>query len=457
MSDALGYYEIKLKGIKVKQVLKVEIKKELNNHDRAYVYALLSEEDKEVCVEQANKKTLIEIINEGKGPSTLFCGLVTEIQVKMVQGVYYLQLYSISTSYELDIKRKKRTFQDENETYEAMVKKIVGEYPGADVSDVVTKGKKKGKFILQYNETDWEFLKRMASHFNSVLISDGLSKKAKFWFGTDVASNGESDLGAHNYTISKKVSNFRDMQENHIKSIKDSDFISYDLQLDVVLYVKECFIHIENGILKGEYLLTNKNGLQGPEILNENFIGLNLEGKVIERIEDRAKIHFDIDKTQDKATAFEFPVLTPYTTEGETGIYMMPEEKDHVKVLFTTAREEEGVVSNSVRRYDKGGDKIMDPDIKFIRTKFGKEIMFTDKEILISAKDQEIFIRITEENGIEMYSKKDIKMQADGNIELNSKKKISITASQEIGLKCKASSIKMNGVTDIKGTQVKTN
>ena len=38
------------------------------------------------------------------------------------------------------------------------------------ISDVASKKKELGKFIVQYQETDWEFLKRLASHFHTNAI-----------------------------------------------------------------------------------------------------------------------------------------------------------------------------------------------------------------------------------------------------------------------------------------------
>lgn len=470
MASVLGYQEINIEGINLKKILNLKIIKKINEHDTLYVEALLFDEDKDKCIEEATKQTIIEVKNKGEGEPVLFCGLIKEIKVKMKHNVYYMEIYGVSTTYELDIKKKKRTFQDKQEKYEDMIKSIVKEYSGADVVDVATLGKMKEKFIMQYDETDWEFLKRMASRFNTALIAESKSKKPKFWFGTNVESNTTGDTGSYNYIISKKISEYREMKENNEENLKESDFINYELHSKTILnigtqvsfggkilYVKTAIISIKEGEFEGEYLMVVKKGLIMPEILNKDLIGLTLEGKVLERIEDRVKIHFDIDKKQDKKEAFEFPVSTAYTTEGETGFYCMPEEGDHVKLLITKGREEEGIVIGSIRKGDKGKDKISDPDIKFFRTKYGKEIMFNDKEILISGKDNEIFIRITEEIGIELYSKKDVKMESEGNIELNAMKKISISAGSEIGIKCNKSTIKMDGAINIKGTQVKTN
>ncbi|WP_411680975.1 hypothetical protein [Clostridium thailandense] len=54
----------------------------------------------------------------------------------------------------------------------------------------------------------------------------------------------------------------------------------------------------------------------------------------------------------------------------------MPEAGDSVKLYFPSNKEEEAVVINSVRKKDKGGDKIDRPEVKYFRASSGKEAMF---------------------------------------------------------------------------------
>lgn len=135
----------------------------------------------------------------------------------------------------------------------------------------------------------------------------------------------------------------------------------------------------------------------------------------------------------------------------------MPEIGDYVKLYFPVAREEEGIVTSSVRKSGAEGDKIDDPSVKYFRTKSGKELMFSEKEIVITAKDGEVLIRLNEESGIEILSKKHVKITAEKDLTINSKQKVVINAGEEISMICKQSNIRMNGVTDVKGSQVKTN
>jgi uncharacterized protein (DUF2345 family) len=58
--------------------------------------------------------------------------------------------------------------------------------------------------------------------------------------------------------------------------------------------------------------------------------------------------------------------------------------------------------------------------------------------------------------GIEIYSKKDVRIIADKNISMLAGQNIEMFAQKKIGLKCKESLIEMDGEIVIKGKEVRT-
>lgn len=71
----------------------------------------------------------------------------------------------------MDIKRKSRSFQDAALTYREITEKIVKEY-GADLIWNVSDRQLERPFI-QYQETDYQFIKRIASHLKGGIIAEG--------------------------------------------------------------------------------------------------------------------------------------------------------------------------------------------------------------------------------------------------------------------------------------------
>jgi len=446
------------------------IVKSINDHAFARVVAVVPEGEKDKYVSITKTQTDMEIINEDdSGVTNLFKGIVTDIEVKAVRGVYYVTIEALSTTFNLDLKIKRRSFQNKDLTYVQLIKEILKDYPGADFIDIAAESKKIEKVIVQYDETDWQFLKRLASHFNTGLVPDTNSDKPKFWFGIPKGGD-KGTIEQFNYSVSKKIGDYRVSSENYIKGIDEKDFTYYRVETDAIFNIgdsisfqgKKLFIFqstakLQDGVVTNEYLLTLEKGMSQNLILNEKIKGASIEGKVLEIEEDNVRVHLEIDENQKKEEAYWFPYSTFYTSEGQTGWYCMPEVDDYVKLYFPTNKEEDGVIINSIRRRTKGGDFITDPDVKIFRTKFGKELMFNKDEIMITGKDEQVLIRLVDEEGIEIYSNKDIMIKADKGVFIKSGKSININADSSITMKCQDSSIEMNGITSLTGKQVRTN
>ncbi len=212
--------------------------------------------------------------------------------------------------------------------------------------------------------------------------------------------------------------------------------------------------------------ICNKKGLTRDRFYNDKIVGLSLKGKVLKSIQDRIKVHLNIDESQEESSAWEFLYSTMYTAEGNSGWYCMPEIGDTVYIYFPTKEESEAVGISSLRIGDKGGDKVNDPSIKYFRTIDGKEIKFSPDEILITCingKDKEteedrvIYIKINQNTGIEIISTEPITLKSEKEIKMEAEEKIEIIAGEEIEINCKQSQIKVNSMVDIMGPEVRIN
>lgn len=224
------------------------------------------------------------------------------------------------------------------------------------------------------------------------------------------------------------------------------------------------FVYQAKTFLKGtdiihQYTLTPRKGLSQNNIYNQRIAGVSIGGKVIDVVKDKVRVHLEIDENQNKDEAHWFPYSTTYTAEGNSGLFFMPELNDFIMVYFPENKENEGVALCAKRQNSQEGDcnKIGDPDVKVLRTKSGKEMRFSPEEIVLSAKDGEVFIRINEKNGIEIHSKLPVVINSKEGIKVDSQKKITFSAAEEIDLVCKDSHIQMEGFINIKGKKVKTN
>jgi hypothetical protein len=469
MSSTITYGNINLVSpFDILHLNELRIEKENNEHTRIFLTGVIPEGKKDSYIDSVTSKDILEIsqIADNSSTTVLFKGVITNIEIKAVRGVFYVIVEGVSCTYEMDIKLKKRSFQNKDMTYIEMIKEVIKDYPGADFIDTTAKSKKLEKVVIQYNETDWEFLKRMASHFNKGLVADAISDKPKFWFGIPESTSNQK-LEEFNFSVRKKIGDFRYLSENNTEGIDEKDFTYYEIETDkflnigdkvqyndISLLVCKAMYYFEDSVLRNLYLLTPEKGLSQKLKLNDNLFGAAIEGKVIELSEDNVRVHLDIDEAQKKEEAYWFSYATFYTAEGNTGWYCMPELDDCVKLYFPTNKEEEGIIINSVRRRIKGGDKIQNPDEKYFRTKFEKENKFTEKELVFSTKEDKVLIRLNEDDGIELYSENTIKIKDDNELEIEADN-IEIKAADEINFECNASKINMDGTTHIRGSFVK--
>lgn len=470
---ALSYDNLRVSPFELVSLQELTITKQMNEHTYVKFTGIVDEEKKDSYVRLSSSNTVVEItqVNEEGGSWVLFSGLILNLSVSVNRGVHILEVEGVSHTHELDIRKKSRSFQNHSMTYPQLLDQIAAGYSNIDIMDAATDGAAIGKFTLQYEETDWQFLKRIASRMRTGLMPASVFDTPKFYFGVfDTSSKGK--LQDFNYRVRKRMDKFRYTTQNTSAKVGEDDFIYYEVEtgrvLDLgnaiefkgkLLYVYEAYTEMKKGLLRHRYILSSHHGLRQNTFYNDKIIGVSLQGQVIGINKDKLKIHLYIDPEQQAGEAHDFPYSSVYTAEGNSGWYVMPEKGDHVRVCFPGNKEEEGVATSSVRQNAEEGEsnKLSNPDHKFFRTPAGKELKMTPDEVIVTGKDGEIFIRLSEGGGIEIISSQLIKLKAKEDIMISADKSIVISAKDQLSLTCKGSSLKMDGTTALSGTEVRTN
>jgi hypothetical protein len=502
--------------LSINHLKKLKIVKHMNRHARAYFTGTLNGEEKDALLDKVQSESLLEIGYYDADVYTsrennikivpLFTGTINKLSVRAAQNEYTVTVSAVSLTYQLDIKPRSRSFQNQQMTYDDLIQSVLDNYrkdtkptryPDVQWTSNL-KGQRLEKFALQYNETDWAFLKRMASRLDWGLISGAKKKKPHVHFGLPEEDAIDGKMEAYNYTVTRKLGFFNEQGEggnllyHKVRTTEMKAFFAPGEKITLKLYVlshpdtssnrytnrysgqpkpagyteKELDLYVYQSVTSFETdwthdcVLTDKSGLLQKRATNKQIQGVSLRGRVIEVKEDQVKVHFEeIDGTNKPALdkALCFPQATMYTSEGNTGWYCMPEIDDYVNIYFPTDDEKDGMVTHSVRMRTNGGDMIADPAVKIFMTKYRKAIIFEKNEIIITGNDNEMLIRLIDESGIEIRSNKDIRVNADRDLILNAGNTVQITAKEAIGLTSKTSLIEMDGETRIRGTKVKMN
>lgn len=492
------YGDIEITPYGLVNIQSIKIIKRVNEHVRFTFTAIIPDEKKDSYVNATGSENQVSmIIKDGSGKKrVLFEGIVLNVAVRVKAGVYFLSVEAISNTYALDIKRKERSFQNPQLSYTALIDDITSSYEKAHFKDDVTNGKKLGKLVMQYEETDWQFLKRMASHFYTVLIPDASVGNPRFYFGLP-EDQDKGEINVTQYTLRKRISDFRNDAENHLPGAVDYDYNVYEIECSQLLdlgntvkfkakqlVVGEVVIEMKEGTLNYQYKLFPRNGLRHNVTHNNAIIGASIQGRVLRVKKDMVQAKLDMDDQEDQNMDYWFPYSTIYASDNNTGWYFMPEENDSIRIYFPSNKEEEGIAISSVVKpsptssapksqssssssggttasiaavHSSGGtpapDRMDDPAIKTLRTKYGKEIMLAPDKIIISAGDMQIIL--SDKDGIQIISGQNVEITATQNLLLSSQN-IGISASK-LKLSGNGNEITLEDKITVQGSEIKMN
>lgn len=447
----------------------VLINREPNKHDTATITGHMKADIYDKYAYIASESSEVEIqFTEDKAEILKFCGIIDNIEVRsegVKEGaVYHIFVESSAHTKKLDIKKIKKSFQDEKQSLENEIWELLEPYPNADFKNEIIGADAAGCFRLVYHETAYEYIIRRASRFNMPVICVSNLNRARFRLGINTYPY-KGNLEQYEYTVGKNVKAYRIAEQNgYYDDIDELDFVTYKIHLreneqpldigDLITYnetsliVKEVQIEIKDNFRYCTYTLGIQNCLKVKWQFNEQIIGISIIGKVIDVEHNVLKLHLEIDETQDVNKAWWFGYLTSYSSK-----YVMPEINDYVNLYFPNHTEESAIGLNSLKQNPEGGymrtneppqyplgkgSAILDfvkeahnPSTKMFVNKYGIAVAITDRAVKVVLNDDN-YIIVDKEEGITIHSNEHIHVQADKDITLKAQKNIRMEAKDQI-------------------------
>ncbi|MCI9584625.1 MAG: hypothetical protein HFG46_13260 [Clostridium sp.] len=413
----------------------LEIKKEIGSHATACVSGILEKGADEGLLERISpdETATIKAISMDGEETVLFRGLIENISLKTEAGLKSLKFTAISHTCLLDRKKQARVFQDTEASFRDIAK-YIGEENGARVICTEGKEEKTGRLIVQYQETDWAFLKRIASMIHTVIVADHGSGRVSFSLGMPKLKKGE--LGD---ILSQAVRSLDGacQAESGTAYRKDGALVfqvetreALELCTPVYFQGRDCVICKATGRLEGKelihvYELARTGDIRTAERMNAEISGTSLDGTVYEVSNDCLKVRFPEDVHK---PAVWFPYATVYSSPDGTGWYCMPEKGDAVRVYFQDFDERKAVAFNSIHLACGLRE---DPEIQYIRSPHDKEIRFEPSAIRIT-NHQGISVVLDDKKGITLESASDIVAIAGGDIDIQSQRELNVTGDKGI-------------------------
>ncbi len=359
----LSHQNLRLTGIfKDIRIEDVEIRQAYNDHATIYLSGLIVHGDAEIFMLRELKDEKIKLIATQESADsaglakTVFCGILLKTEISHAGGLYQIKLYGISHSYLLDIKKESRSYQNYRMTYDEIVQTQAEKYGAQVMNEDPSKDEALDKFMLQYRETSWAFLKRIVSHHHLGLLP-GINKDLPAFHIGLPSGHKQNAIGDTSFSASFDIASSKEaIENNRLPEMPKFDQVCYKLSGMYIPYslgdsiafrnkpyriVKiHSHLHINEGIMKNEYWIAPESGCMQPLLFNEGIRGLALQGEVIDRMKDFTKIHlFTIDQQQTTEEATWFRQSAFYTAGKDRGWCAMPELGD-VLFLFCPSTDE---------------------------------------------------------------------------------------------------------------------
>ncbi len=425
--------------------LNVELKE--NDHGRGKIEVLILEEFHEMILNTSFGGDKVSII--GRNNKILFTGLIEKVEIQVVNKLIRAIIYCASNTILMDKKEKRRSFQNPQMTYTQVLNKVISEYDNAmfirqEVSDCAIKYP-----LIQYDETDWEFLKRLATHFNTVLYPESQAPNMAFYLGcrrgrpqgkilerqANFSKSGISD----NYYTEGGFEEKRSRSEATYIELTDRD--EWDIG-DTILCEKYEYVVYRKKIVfsKGEvtfsYLLGKNYFLCRKKRINKRLSGASIKGEIKKTECERVHLQLEIDEEENAYYSWN------WTPETGNLCYCMPEVGSKVVVYFASGDEKDGIALHTLRMNSRSGifSTILNREI---HTQHDKKMALYPERLFIEGKDKATGIYLDDKSGIQFKSPKGLKFNAVQGFYINGKKEV-FSAPMDIVCRTNQSNIEIN-------------
>lgn len=409
----------------------LEIDRAIGEHATASVSGYIRDED----VEDYRWKLLehiwvaITAVAEGGERRNIMTGIIAGFSLESQPHATRLTLILKSGTYLMEAAIRFRSFQNTGMNYLDVLNAINQTYGEAGVKEEGGLEATPIDFLLQYKETDWEFIKRIASRFG-LAVTPAITREGVFYYVGNANYYTYQIPATTSCCISKHVDSFMTQGANGLGSLMEQDYLEYNIRSRDIYDLWDrlilgnqggyaCRIRSEyrHGELMNTYTLRPLNGLGIMQMSNKFQSGCSFLATVREVMRDMVRIELTGDENSGQEITRWFPYSTGYSSPDGSGWYCMPEPGDMVRLQIPDQIEEHGYVISSVHM-ETGNDR-KNPDHKSFKTKYGKELLFTPDSLELT-NNQGMSIRIKDGEGIQIISNRDISITSGGNMTLSS-------------------------------------
>ncbi|OCL25315.1 hypothetical protein U472_13235 [Orenia metallireducens] len=408
-------HQVKFDAFEFKVLDKLEIEKSIYQHSYATIKGTIAEEkleDYEIYLGEEDPKLVLTYDNDEN--KILFKGIIENYKIGYHGQNCYLELKAVSYSRLLERKKINRIYQNLNTTHNQVFEQIMADNPEFKIafadesigeSPLVSEDY---PIVLQYKETEWDFIKRIASYQNQILVVDDTkddSETINILAGPHEAepkelnnlsgAKSKQTTGRDNIFHYYKVYRYRDYSSKEIydigKSVKYKLNNQEDTKIELIIIKNK--IYMSDGILYSDLTLVEEDQINILKEKRKREIAGHSFRAEIKQLDNkhRAQVEFlDVFNEYDEATSYYFPLDKVYTNS-----YFAPEVGDIIDVYFKSKNERHATIKSSST--DNNQEVENDPADKVIFSSTGNAIKLNNEVISLASKEKKSSLDVKEE------------------------------------------------------------
>lgn len=405
----------------------------LDEHGRVWVKGILRHEAALDCIRHVGSRDPILVYAEKGGKrTTLFSGVITTVDISCREDVYSVAIEGLSWSSLLDYGEKCRSFPDGKEICAKIISEVLSAYEKSYFMDADHLARQEtGQLLLQYRETDWAFLRRLATQLHTHLTADTTGDGPGFWFG--LPKNRRKIASVGEVVLEKDMDAYYEAAASGFP-VKEEQFVRYRIRSSVrlglgamteyegrPLIVAESCMVLRQGVLQYHYVLAAEPSLIVSRKNNPYIQGISLQGEVLDRRNRQLKVRLQTDGATERAGWFS------YATQAGSVCDCMPEVGSVVSVYFPDSDERSAIAVNDVRQNGGSCAKTSNPAVKYLETKDGQELRLGGGELGFTAHEA-LFLKLRETDGVLLQSHMDLDLFTRQKLSLEAKELVRIFA-----------------------------
>lgn len=300
----------------IQQIQSASFQEQFSEHIRFQFTALLPEDQAEETIARITEETTVEVqLIQEEEAKPYFYGFVEQADLSLQGKVSLLSVTAVSYTAKLDRKKRSRSFYKTDVTWEEVlsaVKEGENRYSKFRYGAAWDLNEPIGVPVMQYQETDWEFLKRIAALKGMVVTPDATVAYPSFRFGPPQTGQPVL-LQAEELGIVRDLKECMEEQVQAGKTEKEGfeEFYytgvwirsrTYHALGSKILWNQMAFVvtylegYEENGEFWYEMLAKAEGAIHAVYQGNQQIAGCSLEATIKERKGNVVSLRLDIDQ-----------------------------------------------------------------------------------------------------------------------------------------------------------------